>query len=193
MASSKGASCNDSSNIPRAMFILTLPLPCSTLCLVAQSCLILCDPMDCSLPGSSVHGILQARILEWAAMPSSRASSQPRDWTQVSCIAGRFFIVWATREALSIYRRHSLQPLSSAVTPHVRTTKGPRQFQTLGLPWWLRGKESACQCRRHGLDTWVPHAAAGQPSPVRRGYWACPLERNCGSPHTLEPRCATGE
>ena len=44
-----------------------------------QSCLILSDPMDCSLPGSSVHGILQARILEWVAMPSSRGSSQPRD------------------------------------------------------------------------------------------------------------------
>ena len=43
-----------------------------------QSCQTLCDPMDCSLPGSSVHGILQARILEWVAMPCSRASSQPR-------------------------------------------------------------------------------------------------------------------
>ena len=57
------------------------------------------DPMDCSLPGSSVHGILQARILEWVAMLFSTGSSQPRDQTQVSCIAGRFFIVWATREA----------------------------------------------------------------------------------------------
>ena len=48
---------------------------------VAQSCLTLCDPMDCSLPGSSVHGIFQARILEWVAVPSSRGSSQPRDRT----------------------------------------------------------------------------------------------------------------
>jgi len=47
--------------------------------------------MDCSLPGSFVHGILQARMLEWVAMPSSRGSSQPRDRTLVSCIAGRFF------------------------------------------------------------------------------------------------------
>ena len=54
-----------------------------------------------SLPGSSVHGILQARILEWVAMPSSRGSSQPRDWTWISCIAGRFFIMWATREVPS--------------------------------------------------------------------------------------------
>ena len=57
------------------------------LCLVAQLCPTLCDPMDCSLPGSSVHGILLARILEWVAMPSSRGSSQPRDQTGVSCIA----------------------------------------------------------------------------------------------------------
>ena len=59
--------------------------------LVTQSCLTLCDPVDCNPPGSSVHGILQARILEWVAMPSSRGSSRPRDRTQVSCIAGRFF------------------------------------------------------------------------------------------------------
>ena len=51
------------------------------------------------LPGSSVHGILQAGILEWVAMPFSRGSSKPRDWTQVSCIAGRFFAIWTTREA----------------------------------------------------------------------------------------------
>ena len=57
----------------------------------AQLCLSLRDPMDCIPPGSSVHGILQARILEWVARPSSRGSSQPRDGTQVSCITGRFF------------------------------------------------------------------------------------------------------
>ena len=51
----------------------------------------LCDPMDCSPPGSSVHGILQARVLEWDAMSSSRKSSPPRDRTWVSCIAGGFF------------------------------------------------------------------------------------------------------
>ena len=55
--------------------------------------------MDCSPPGFSVHGILQARILEWVAIPSSMGSSQTRDWTQVSCITGRFFTIWATREA----------------------------------------------------------------------------------------------
>ena len=56
--------------------------------------------MDCSPPGSYVHGILQVRILEWIAIPFSRVSSLPRGQTQVSHIAGKFFIVWATREAL---------------------------------------------------------------------------------------------
>ena len=64
-----------------------------------QSCPTLCNPMDCSPPGSSVYGILQARIREWVAMPSSKGSSQPRDQTQASLIAGRFFTDWATREA----------------------------------------------------------------------------------------------
>ena len=58
-----------------------------------QSCLTLCDPMGCSLPGSSVHGILQARILEWVVIPFSRGSSQPRNQTWVSCIAGRCFTI----------------------------------------------------------------------------------------------------
>ena len=61
--------------------------------LVAQLCSTLCDPMDCCPPGSSVHEILQARILEWVAMPSSRGASQPKDQTQVSHIASRFFTI----------------------------------------------------------------------------------------------------
>ena len=65
---------------------------------VAQSCPTLCDPMDCSLSGSSVHGIFQARVLEWIAISFSRESSWPRDRTWVSHIAGRHFTVWATRE-----------------------------------------------------------------------------------------------
>ena len=58
-----------------------------------QLCLTVCNPMDCSLPGSTVHGILQARILKWVAMPSSRGSFQPRDQTHIFCefcIAGRY-------------------------------------------------------------------------------------------------------
>ena len=66
----------------------------------AQLCLTLCNSMDCSPLGSSVHGILQARILEWVAIPFSRGSSQPRDQTQASCIAGRYLTTWATWEAV---------------------------------------------------------------------------------------------
>ena len=62
-------------------------------------CPTLCNPMDCSPPGSSVHGILQARELEWAAISFSRGSSQPRDRTQVSHIADKCFTIWVTREA----------------------------------------------------------------------------------------------
>ena len=56
-------------------------------CVWAQSCLTLCDSMDCSLPEASVRGIFQARILEWVAIPFSRGSSWPRDWTRVSCVS----------------------------------------------------------------------------------------------------------
>ena len=68
---------------------------------VTQSCPTFCDPMDYSLPGSSVHGIFQARVLEWVAISFSRGYSQPRDWTQVSRIAGRRFTIWATRETIT--------------------------------------------------------------------------------------------
>ena len=77
------------------------PCVCASL---LQLCLTLCDPKDCSPPGSSLHGILQVRILEWVAMPSTRGSSPPRDRTGisfVSCIAGGFFTSWVTREAPS--------------------------------------------------------------------------------------------
>ena len=83
--------------------------------LVAQSCPILCNPTDCSPSGSSVLscGILQARILEWVAILFSRGCSWPRDWTQVSCTAGRFFTIWATREA----------PVDSMESPFSRNGK----------------------------------------------------------------------
>ena len=71
---------------------------------VAQSCLTPCDPMDYSLPCSSIHGIFQARVLEWVAISFSRGSSWPRDRTWVSHIVGRCFTIWATREAPYIYR-----------------------------------------------------------------------------------------
>ena len=86
------------------------------LCAYSLSRVQLCDPIDCSLPGSS-HGILQARILEYVAISFSRGSSQPKDWTQVSCIAGRLFTDWAMREAQSSH--------------HVQLTQGEGKLHLL--------------------------------------------------------------
>ena len=93
--------------------------------LVAHSCPTLCNPMGCSPPGSPVHGVLQARILEWVAIPFSRGSPQPRDQTWVFCIVGRYFTVWATREAL-----HVRVPGSKAVLPgqHPATARGHPEY-----------------------------------------------------------------
>ena len=81
--------------------------------LVVYSHPTLCDTMDGSLPDSSVHGIPQARILEGVAIPFSRGSSQHRDQTQVSCIVGRHFTVWATREVTGMYLVYDLAAAKS--------------------------------------------------------------------------------
>ena len=104
---------------------------------VTQLCLTLCDPMD-----YTVHGILQATILEWIAFPFSRGYSQPRDWTQVSHIAGEFFTVWVTREAqeywsgsLSILQRvFQTQELNPGL-PHWRQILYYLSHQ--GSPWFF--------------------------------------------------------
>ena len=75
------------------LLILSVFSFCAVLCLVAQSCLILCDAWTVACQAPLSMGILQARILEWVAMPFSRGSSQPRDRTQVSRIAGGFFTI----------------------------------------------------------------------------------------------------
>ena len=80
-------------------FAVTIILILILCVLVTQLSLTLCHTIYCSPPGSSVHGIIQARILEWVAVFYSRAPSSPRDQTWVSCIAGGFFTIWATREA----------------------------------------------------------------------------------------------
>ena len=103
-------------------FLLVMAVDCAVLCLVSQSCLTLCDPMVCSLPGSSVHGMLPARILDWVAYPFSRGSSQPKDQTGVSCIAGRFFTCWATREAFAT-------PVQSSPYPWVMVLSSMKHSQ----------------------------------------------------------------
>ena len=99
---------------------------------VAQSCPTLCDPMDCSLPGSSVHGIFQAIVLEWIAIFCSRGSSWPRYQTQVSCIADRCFTLWATREDTYITPNQGIEHTS----PMFLALAGV--FFTTGATWQAR-------------------------------------------------------
>ena len=99
---------------------------------VTQSCLTLCDPM-----GYTVHGILQTRILGWVAFPFSRGSSQPRNRTQISHIAGAFFTSWATREALCgpcmqkllVLQLRDLEQVLPCLSP-----RPPRSSES--SPWW---------------------------------------------------------
>ena len=141
-------------------------------CLVAQSCLTLCNPMDCSPPGFSVHGILQARILERVAMPFSEGSSQPRNQTQVSCIAGRFFTIWATKEAqdrlhLSAVNRtlnwkslkqekcitsQNIWSIHCIITPchHVSVYSALTPLESWSFFSWL---QDGCNCAMHHILT----------------------------------------
>ena len=100
---------------------------------VAQSCPTLCDPMD-----YTVHGILQARILEWEAVPFSRGSSQPRDQTQISCLAGGFFTIWAIGEAQEY--RSGWPILSPEDLPDPGIKLGSLALQADSLPIELPGK-----------------------------------------------------
>ena len=125
--------------------------------LITQLHPTLCDPIDCSLPGCSVHGSLQARILEWVAIPFSRGSSQPRDQTHVSCIAGRFYSVSSHQgsilNALTMCLGKSLLVtgiciLSTLVTgihrevaSHGYRTRG-KSSVPFEVGWWKMSKEA---------------------------------------------------
>ena len=102
--------------------------------LVAQSCLTLCNATDCSSPGFSIYGILQARILEWIATPFSREPSQPRDWTLVSCIEGLFVTIWATGKSYIKINITKLLPLrfDNLIGKKVKVKSLHRVFAT---PW----------------------------------------------------------
>ena len=82
------------------------------MCLVAQSCPTPCALVGCMPPGSSVHGILQARVLEWVAILVTRRSSQPRDWTRFSCITGGFLTIWATRVSTFFFNWSEVKSLT---------------------------------------------------------------------------------
>ena len=108
---------------------------------VAQLCPPLCDSVDCSPPGSSIHGILQARVLRWVSIPFSRGSSQSRDWTQVSRIVGRRFNLWATREApnmMNISRRREGQRRLACHSPWgYKESETTEQLHTKPLTVWI--------------------------------------------------------
>ena len=123
---------------------------------VAQSCLTLCEPMDCSLPGCFVLGILWARILEWVAISFSRRSSQHRDRTCVSHIAGRCFTLWATRAA-----QMKVKVIQSCLTlcdPMDYTVHGILQARILE---WVAFPFSSIRSSQPRDQTQVSHIAGG--------------------------------
>ena len=103
----------------------------------AQSCLTLCNPMDCSLSRSSVHGIFQARVLEWIAISFSRGSSRPRNRTRVSGIAGRHFTVWATREAHYLGCNQIPNQSSKKIRDHSNFTGEQKEAERWETCWSL--------------------------------------------------------
>ena len=123
------------------------PTVCVCVCvcvylLVAQWYPTVCNPMDCSLPGSSIHGILQARILEWVTIPFFRGSSWPRDWIHVSWTASSFFTFWTTRETLG--SQWKWKGSCSVVS----NSSGPHGLQPTRLlhPWDFPGKSTGVGC-----------------------------------------------
>ena len=108
------------------------------LCLVTQ---ILCNPMDCSPPGILFTGILQARILEWVVMPSSRGPSQPNSQTQVSHTAGGLFTVWVTREAQEYWSGWPIPSPGDLLNPGIEP--GSLELQVDSLPAELPRKPSS--------------------------------------------------
>ena len=151
-------------------------------CSIAQLCPTLWDPMDCSPPGSSVHGISQARILEWVSISFPRKSPQPREWTFVRQVLYRS----------STWEVHEISPQACPNGYHQKIRNncwrgcGKKRIlvpcwwecklivtmKNCGLPRYTSGKERACQFRRHKthrFDPWVrkiPWRRAWQPTPV---------------------------
>ena len=151
--------------------------------LVVQLCPTLCDPMDCSLPGSSVHEIHQARILEWVAVPFSRGSSRPRDQTQASCIAGRFFTVWApgkhnhfTAEFPALLSGSSLRVADAIFSQNHLSPESPvPREDKCHLP------QQVCPTPPgHGPQSPAPCRAQLPWRPVRQGTGNTPLPRGRG-------------
>ena len=130
--------------------------------------------MDCSLQGSSVHWIFQARVLEWVAISFSRGSSWPRDQTQVSCTAGRHITIWATWEDLVGILLLSSYLAFLYLFPHLQIMAQWCLNLSVGLPWWLTGKEST-------MPMQSPCSATREVTTVRS-----PCTRPRKYPHSLQ-------
>ena len=140
-----------------------------------------CESMDSSLPGSSVHGILQVRILEWVAISFSRGSSQPRNRTRVSCIAGRFFTTRATKEAPWDLPNPGTEPgfpILQADSLSVIHKGSPRRLEWVAYPFSSRssrpGNQTRVSCIAGRFFTnWVIREA------LFRFWWLSFLLPNC--------------
>ena len=134
----------------------------------AQSCPTLCDPMDCSIPGSSVHGIFQARVLEWVAISFSRGSSRPRDRTRVSCIAGRQTLYQLSHQGSLIFfslgsTKFFLCVSSTCMPLTLQTPQAARPYKTMtsirssnprDFPGGPVVRTLHVQCRGPKFDPW---------------------------------------
>ena len=137
---------------------------------IAQLCPILYDPMDCSLPGSSIHGIFQARVLEWGAIAFSRGSSQPRDQAWVSCIADRHFTVWSTT---------CLETWAFPSPPHIATT--PSFILWISTVKYSWNSEALCICMSPLLKLCGRKVCCWLE--VGKRHWACTSE-GCTCEHS---------
>ena len=146
-----------------------------------------CNPMDCSPPDSSLHGILQARILKWVAIPFSRGSSWPRDWTQVSCITGGLFTSWAIRVApspshilINVFRPFKTQWTVLPTMPHRQTASW-----VCGLSVWISHSVLSSLLLHQvklGPGKLLPWTYIPVPGVLIRAHWVCLL----AVPWTLE-------
>ena len=153
-------------------------------------CLTLWDPMDHSPPGSSVHGILWARILEWVAISFSRGFSQPRDQPRVSCIAGRFFTIWTTRGANVGLAEDFVQILQQRHRGKPECTFWPEQWNDVfispsiprSLPFSIKSeyKTGSCMWReKEHSGTPVPYCLHQSPTiDGKRESWMTRLDLN---------------
>ena len=139
----------------------------------AQSCPTLCDATYCSLPGTSVHGIFQARTLQWIAILFSRGSSWARNWNQGSCIAVRFFTIWVTRNSSKIDESRDLKRDFLLVL-----WTGQTRFLENEWPWGVKLKTPSW-LSASSRWSWRPYADKDwSPAKIIRA-WLKPAELPC--------------